>query len=114
MFPLVFELHSHPATTPASSWPRSVRTISLLIASRRTWTLLLIIGIPIVGNVDWRHQITQSLNNAVPRGDTHSPLSILNRSISTWFVVDQRAGRFAQLQWQTADKLGKIRRRRQR
>src|SRR5262245_53208156 len=52
MFPLVFALHSHPATTPPSAGPRSVRTISLFIARRRICVLLFLIGIPIVGSVD--------------------------------------------------------------
>jgi hypothetical protein len=114
MFPLVFVLHSHPAATPASSPSRSVRTISLFIVKWRTFALVFFIGIPIVGSVDWRHQLTHPLCNAVSPPDIHSPLSILNKPRLTWFVVDQCARLLVQLQRQAADQRGKIRRRRRR
>src|SRR5215510_2829631 len=113
MFPLVFVL-SHPAATLASSRPRSVRTISLFIVKWRTCALLFLIGIPIVGSVDWRHQLTHLLCNAVSPHHIHSPSPILNKSRLTWFVVDQRAGFLVQLQRQATDKRGKIRRRSRR
>src|ERR1051325_7212288 len=54
-----------------------------------------------------------SHRNAVSPHVIHNPLSILNRSSLTWFVVDQSAGLLVELQRQTADQLRKIRRRSQ-